>query len=163
MDCDQETVVRLARQFGFINHFMRMLGHGGQLRHGERGILRCLMYHGEVGKHTLRPSQISAMLGLQQSTVTPQLRSLEEKGLVHRRNSEQDRREVFITITELGRAVLIRETAQNTKAFEGLCAYLGAGESEQLAALLEKATQYLAEQAVCATQHRASPESDGRD
>lgn len=51
---------------------------------------------------------IAGRLALESSTVTPPVKRLEQAGLVTRRRSQQDERQVQVRLTDAGRAVLDR-------------------------------------------------------
>ncbi|MCM1222163.1 MAG: MarR family transcriptional regulator [Lachnospiraceae bacterium] len=57
----------------------------------------------------LRVKEVGQFLYLDSSTLTPLLKRLEEKGYVARRRSEQDERDLIISITQAGEA--LREKA----------------------------------------------------
>ncbi len=57
----------------------------------------------------LRVKEVGQFLYLDSSTLTPLLKRLEEKGYVARRRSEQDERDLIVSITEVGEA--LREKA----------------------------------------------------
>ncbi|MCR5846354.1 MAG: MarR family transcriptional regulator [bacterium] len=65
-------------------------------------------------------------LFLDSGTLTPLLRKLEEKGLVERRRSEEDARDLVVTITAQGEA--LKEKAVNIPETLAVC--LSAGSSE---------------------------------
>ena len=56
----------------------------------------------------LRVSNICARLFLETTTLTPLLKRLEGRGLIHRRRSPEDERQVLITLTDEGRALKAR-------------------------------------------------------
>lgn len=51
---------------------------------------------------------IAARLALESSTVTPPVKRMEQAGLVTRRRSAEDERQVNVHLTEAGRALLVR-------------------------------------------------------
>ncbi len=57
----------------------------------------------------LRVKEVGQFLYLDSSTLTPLLKRLEEKGYVSRRRSEQDERDLIVSITKVGEA--LREKA----------------------------------------------------
>jgi DNA-binding MarR family transcriptional regulator len=52
-------------------------------------------------------SEISGRLGLDPTTLTPLLKRLEQRGFVERRRSQQDERQVLVSLTEAGRALAL--------------------------------------------------------
>lgn len=96
----EDDVSRLIQNFIRFGHFIKRRSRNDDLRAGEIAILRCIIHHTDGPDGEIKPSQISALMGLQQPSITPSLRSLEERGYVRRRNSDQDRREVFFSVTD---------------------------------------------------------------
>lgn len=64
-------------------------------------LLRAITTHGPV-----RISDLAAWQGVDKSTVTPQVRRLEERGLVSRQGDPADRRATLLTLTDPGRQTL---------------------------------------------------------
>ena len=58
-----------------------------------------------AGTGQVRLSDLVAWQGVDKSTVTPQVRKLEERGLLQRRADSADRRAVLLTVTPRGRAL----------------------------------------------------------
>lgn len=94
----------------------------------------------------IKPSQISALMGLQQPSITPSLRSLEERGYVRRRNSDQDRREVFFSVTDKTRTMAAEERRRTAQMFAGLADYLGEEDTRKLMEIMERVSSYLDQQ-----------------
>ncbi len=53
---------------------------------------------------------VADRLGLESSTVTPPVKRLEQAGLVERRRSKSDERQVHVWLTDAGRALLVRSS-----------------------------------------------------
>jgi len=49
--------------------------------------------------------QIGEKLLLETNTLTPLLKRMEAKGIIHRKRSEEDERKVFVTLTDSGRNI----------------------------------------------------------
>ena len=72
---------------------------------GELAMLRALETHeGEGGECPMTPSELSQELGLTTARIANLLKSLEHKRLVRRVHDSEDRRRVFVTLTDAGRA-----------------------------------------------------------
>ncbi len=100
--------------------------------------------HGlEMDERGVKMSELSAMLEVASPTVTPLIRSLEEHGLVLRRNDEEDRRAVRVLLTDQGRAVLEETARKRSEQLRGLVNYLGPEKSKQLSELLEQVYTYI--------------------
>lgn len=59
-----------------------------------------------LGQGTTTVGAIAERLSLESSTVTPPLKRLEQAGLVERRRSSEDERQVHVSLTEIGRELL---------------------------------------------------------
>ena len=86
---------------------------------------------GEVTAH-----ELGQRLYLDSGTLTPLLRKLEAKGLVTRRRSEEDARQLLVALTSEGAA--LKERAASVPLAMGSCIDLTLEEAVQLRALLEK-------------------------
>ena len=97
----EDDVSRLIQNFSRFSHFIKRRSRNADLRTGEIAILRCIMHHtdGPDGEYKALADQC-ADGACRQPSITPSLRSLEERGYVRRRNSDQDRREVYFSVTE---------------------------------------------------------------
>ena len=73
-------------------------------------------------------------LFLDSSTLTPVLKRLEEKGYVTRRRSDEDERELIVTITDSGEA--LKEKAATVPERLSACVALDPQKAQELYALL---------------------------
>ena len=87
-------------------------------------------------------SEISKRLHVTSPSVTQLLKGLEANGLVERHTDPADRRSVSITLTEKGIAVTQQAMDAFSDSIIGLIEYMGEDQSNQLAELLLKASQY---------------------
>lgn len=94
----------------------------------------------------LRATDLARWQGVDKSTITPQLRRLEDQGLVTRRSDPADRRAVLITISDLGRHVLDQINTAAGAVFTDLLRAWPAPERDALAALLTDFTEQLLDQ-----------------
>ncbi len=163
MQQTEERVSRLIQNFSRFHHFIKRWENVGELRAGELSILRCIQHHADPETGEMRPSQISARLGLQQPTITPSLRALEEKGYLRRRNSDRDRREVYYSLTDQTRELAREESRRTAEMFSGLAGYLGEEDTARLMDIMDRVSGYLdqlrEEQGGCGRcGHRRRPE-----
>ena len=77
----------------------RLLSHGLGKRRGQGRILRTLCQRGEMPQKELQD-----LLGIQAGSMSEIAAKLEDKGLITRVRSEEDRRKVSLSITEQGRS-----------------------------------------------------------
>jgi len=89
-----------------------------------------------------RLSEIAATLGVDNSTLTPQVQRLERDGLIVRKVDTRDRRAALLQVTRSGRAVLARLHRTRAEMFNEILA----GWSERDRAQAAKVLNRLAEQ-----------------
>ena len=108
--------------------------------------VRLMFYilHGmEKDERGVTISELSAMLEVASPTVTPLVRSLEERGMVLRYNDKEDRRAVRVKLTEQGIAQVKEIAKKRSAQIQGLVEYLGEEKSQQLIELLEQVYTYM--------------------
>lgn len=88
-------------------------------------------------------SDISSFLQISSPTVTPLIKSLEMKGLVHRYNDQEDRRVVRVRLTEEGSRFTHRAREERLRYFQELKDYLGEDRSEHLIGTLEMIYEFM--------------------
>jgi DNA-binding MarR family transcriptional regulator len=100
--------------------------------------------HGmEKDERGVTVSELSAMLEVASPTVTPLVRSLEERGMVLRYNDKEDRRAVRVKLTEQGIAHIKELAKKRSAQIQGLVEFLGEEKSQQLIELLEQVYMYI--------------------
>ncbi|MBQ2997186.1 MAG: MarR family transcriptional regulator [Oscillibacter sp.] len=87
-------------------------------------------------RQQLTSKELGQELYLDSGTLTPLLKKLESKGLISRKRSEEDERNLLITVTEQGMAM--REQALHIPAELSKCVNLSLEEATQLYDLLYK-------------------------
>lgn len=114
----------LAREIWNIDISRRLLldreeraSHAG----GEFRILLC-MYH--IQKEIL-VGDIAKAFGLSFSRTTNVLNVLERKGYIHRRHDERDKRKVYVSLTEAGKAYIIQKHAEILEHYKTVAENLG--------------------------------------
>lgn len=94
-----------------------------------------MMYFWEIGQSNLK--DMSAVVMLDSSTLTPILKKLEQKGYLNRMRDPADERSLIITLTPQGLA--LRDDAVDVPKQMGKCLNLSPQEAETLGALIYKA------------------------
>lgn len=79
------------------------------------------------------------------SAASKKVSTLEKKGLIQRRQSKADRRNVYITITEKGREICAREREQKHMWLEEIIRRVGKEEMEQLIKLANRVFDVIGE------------------
>jgi DNA-binding MarR family transcriptional regulator len=93
----------------------------------------------------LRLSDLAEMLELDPSTVSRQIRGLEDLGLVARESDPSDRRASLLTLSALGRTELDEARRRRWAMFSAALADLPGPERDELARLLEHLADNLAD------------------
>jgi DNA-binding MarR family transcriptional regulator len=111
--CEQEQPMLNEQVEQFIAAFLdlrKVLGGGFKHAHQHGFSTTQFMVMGLIEKSQILEgdgctiSSIAANLGIDPATAVRTVDSLEKRGLVQRRRSQQDRRQVFVEFTDVGRA-----------------------------------------------------------
>lgn len=104
------------------------------LKQGEFDVLATLRRSGEP--FSLTPSQLYQSMLLSSGAMTNRLDRLEQKGLIARQHSEEDRRSVLVSLTSTGKALIEDALPRHFDTMQRLVSGVMAEDREQLAALL---------------------------
>ncbi|MEU4427447.1 MarR family transcriptional regulator [Actinoplanes sp. NPDC024001] len=102
-------------------------------------LLRTISRHGPV-----RASSLAAWQGVDKSTMTPQVRRLEERGLVARQEDPGDRRAALLTATDDGRRKLTEIDQVGEDLFRRALETWSDADQQTLAVLIRRLTDELA-------------------
>jgi DNA-binding MarR family transcriptional regulator len=108
-------------------------GGGVDLTPTDGWLLEALAVHGPM-----RVTTLAAWQGVDKSTVTPQVRRLEQAGLVDRRPDPDDGRAALLTLSALGREVREQVRAAGGQALAAALASWDDGDRRALAELLTR-------------------------
>jgi DNA-binding MarR family transcriptional regulator len=86
----------------------------------------------------LRLSNLVQRMGVDQSTISRQIRPLEELGLIARSEDPDDRRAVWLSTTEVGQAVILRVRKRVNRNVEAALASWSSDDRADLGRLLDK-------------------------
>lgn len=95
------------------------------------------------GRGGLMVTEIGKLLSLPPSAITPVVSGLEEKGLVERQNSPDDRRVVLVVLTKKGREFFEKKQAFFYEKSLKLVEYLGEEDAAEFARLFNKAFDFM--------------------
>jgi DNA-binding MarR family transcriptional regulator len=138
------AVTRIVRWAGRSDVRTRLLGPAGRgLSAVEVNVLRTVVTSGP-----LRVSELAERQGVDKSTMTPQVRKLEDRGLVERQPDPQDRRGVLVRATPRGRRLRSRMDAAGAAVLDSLLRDWPAAERAVLTDLLERFARELDERPV---------------
>ena len=113
----------------------------------EIRVLFCIKKGDNPENPEIKVSEISRFLNVTPPTVTQVIKGLEANGLIERHTDPTDRRTASIALTEKGEAVTQKASKALAASLNGLIEYLGQEQSNQLAELLLKTSQYYEERA----------------
>ncbi|KNF07609.1 transcriptional regulator, MarR family [Gottschalkia purinilytica] len=120
----------LKKVMGTIKQSMRHECHGMQLT-GPQGMLIGILSH---NKEKMKVSDLSENLGLSNSTVSGIIDRLEKQGLVERTRSKDDRRVVYVSVTDEVRKKHKQHFNEIEKRFEDI---MSKGTPEEIDKILE--------------------------
>jgi DNA-binding MarR family transcriptional regulator len=109
-----------------------------------------------VASGPVRMSALAEWLSVDRSTVTTEVRRLEDGGLVTRRPDESDRRAVLVTATDEGRVAIQRHHASAQQVYTTLVGKWPAADRVDLARLLERFVNELSWVSDAVSRHNAS-------
>lgn len=134
---------RLLRLAALLDRDMlpRFRQHG--LQNGEFDVLSALYRSGPP--YALHPQQLTRQLLLSSSALTYRLDALEKRALIARTPNPDDRRSIFVSLTDAGRHTMLAALQTYMQTMQQAIAPLNAQESEQLEGLLRKLLRHQAE------------------
>lgn len=91
----------------------------------------------------IRVSDLGHMLRISKPSVTQMMQSLEGKGLIKRVQNPEDKRSMYVELTDVGAAVSEKMLDEFQASFEDMQEFLGEDDMKKLITLLEKLTDYL--------------------
>ena len=142
---DRDTRARTRARFSIVHLTWRRHLQQGLLPHGVT--LKQVYLLRQLARHEyLYPSQIADLLFCDRPTATVIIRNMEKQGWVSRTQSEPDRRQVRIVLTEAGRAKLAALEQSSWREVEATVdplRSLGETELAELDRLLGKMNEHL--------------------
>ena len=134
------TYIRFSRASDTLQSHLKRGGTMGDLTESQFGTLEAL-YHlgplcqGEIGQKILKSS----------GNMTMVVDNLEKRGLVQRERSQEDRRQIEVSLTDQGRQLIKGIFPEHAQAIVKAFDTLSVKEQDQLGALCRKLGQSLAE------------------
>lgn len=132
-ELEEEILIALRRITRAIDIHSRFLANTFGLTGPQLVCLRVLGRHG-----SLTPSEVAKHVALSQATVTGIIDRLASRQLLTRERSETDRRNVTVSITEAGRALLADAPSALQEKFATRLSTLATDEQERIRATLNK-------------------------
>lgn len=116
----------------------------GELPHSEIMMLKLIKGH-SAGEQGVTISNLSELSEITKSAVSQIINALEDKGYVERLTTKNDRRLVYVRLTESGSRCLSRQLKLFLKGIERIFAKMGEEDTRELLRLLEKLYSVLSE------------------
>jgi DNA-binding MarR family transcriptional regulator len=126
---------RLARVVGHINPRLQQVFNQFNLNPGEFDVLATLRRSGKL--HTLTPNQLLQSLMLTSGAMTNRIDRLEQKGLVARSPDPNDRRGVYVSLTDAGLQLIDDAVVAHTDNLHKMLSPLSQAQQDQLSGLLK--------------------------
>ncbi len=123
------------RFFRVTGQYLHTLTRGGAWPMPQIHTLVYLEHHRDS---PVTPTQLSQVMRVRPSSITPMLQRLEDLGLLCRTHSREDRRQVFLSITPEGQEFLEENRQRLLTFYGGLLERLTPEEALTLLSLLEK-------------------------
>jgi DNA-binding MarR family transcriptional regulator len=115
------------------------------LTHSEFRVLFWLRRQVKPESPGIKVSDISGFLRVATPTITQQINSLENSGLVERSMDREDRRAIRVKLTDAGEKAVAKSSEAFFSSVAGLVEHLGEEKSRQLAELLSEVFTYFNE------------------
>ena len=138
----RELTQRLMEAFFRFRHVQRKSSVPG-MKHSEIRMLHIIARHRRETGRGVKISELSRMMQVTSPTITQLANSLEARGLVERSTASDDRRVIYVQLTEAGGAVLKQVSDAFFARFNRLVLHLGPEKSNLLADLLTECFDFM--------------------
>ncbi len=135
-----EEALNLMKKIHLIGHSVRRHVHQASQKEGitrsQRTLIKTIIINGPQ-----RIQDLGALLGLSNSTVSGLVDRLEEKGMVERRRSEEDKRNVYVHVTTMQKTRIYEMHNDFDNRIIAFVDALSKEELETLNTILDKASK----------------------
>ena len=136
-----QKLINALMRFRKLQHHHQSVGG---LRQSEVWLLMTLQKARERDEQGLRVSQLARTLNIATPTATQMVMRLADTGYLERRRSTKDRRVVHVALTSQGVAFIESIQKHFVSRFDAAVRFLGEKDSNHLADLLDRITDFLA-------------------
>ena len=137
LDLETEGIVeRIHKLERYVDKAMRETLDAFDLRHGEWRLIAHLRYAGPPYRG--KPGKLADDLGLSSGAMTNRLDNLERRGVLRRTDDPDDRRGVFVELTDEGNKLWEKAVGAQAEKEAIVDAALDAEEKQELNALLRR-------------------------
>jgi DNA-binding MarR family transcriptional regulator len=143
------------KQEELVNELLDVLQHIKRNHHGtmpkipiRKSEMFTLMNIGNLLKKYpdgIKLGSLSQALNLAPPTVTPMINSLEENGFIERVGSKEDRRVVYIRLTQMGQSFLDEKENHFKSNINKLVNYLGEEDAKTFIRIVRKTADFLSQ------------------
>ncbi len=142
---DKEQITERAQELqSAMNMFRRtnfIAKDNSGLRHSEKYFMWLLATLNKGGP--VMPSEAAKELNVTLAAITHYINSLEKQGYVSRSSSPEDRRVVFVSLSDKGAQMVDAQRNKHAEKMRGLVEYLGDKDSSELISLMIKISEYI--------------------
>lgn len=131
------------RIHNFMEKFMnlRLLMKRTHKKNNNTRFVLVILHSIDEGKPVMI-SQISQKMEISNAASTQIVDNLEKQGWVHRIQDENDRRVIWVDLTEKGNKILQQTFKETSKMMEGLIQYIGEEDFDHLNRILDKVLDF---------------------
>jgi DNA-binding MarR family transcriptional regulator len=110
-----ELFIKLANKYNSLEKIPVDYGVGKDLYHSERHLLD------QIGDYPEKNiTELSQFMGVTKGAISQTVKKLENKGIVYRYKGDQNEKEVFLELTEIGKGVYEKHKEVNQKSIQPL-------------------------------------------
>jgi DNA-binding MarR family transcriptional regulator len=140
MNSRQDTQEQLLRAWMEMSAAIRGNRLLSELSFNEIMVCHLLVRQRRLGGPPLTATELCAQTRLLKSQINHILTAMEDKGLIQRQRSQEDRRVVYVRLLDAALPLYQREHDQVLRILDAVYQALGGQQAQTLAELLEKAT-----------------------
>jgi DNA-binding MarR family transcriptional regulator len=144
LEKNEEVIKEIFSAFLKMKKFVRdnnTLIHNGDIKPSEQILLLKMSQHMKDNKIII--NDIVNILELAPPTISLTLNSLEDHGYIERTLNKDNRREIFVSLTNKGKKMLDNIKEKHYHFISKLIDYLGEDDTKNLIFLLNKTTKFL--------------------
>ena len=143
MAISQDSAFELAQAMTKLFLLLKPKKNINNIKPIEFMVLKATSIIGKCKDNDVTPSKICEELGLSKSALTAVLNSLEDNGLIERNLSKDDRRMIFVSLTDKALTMMNEYHQSLQNSFKNLAEYLGEEDTAKFIELLNKSQYFI--------------------
>lgn len=143
MPTKDELITDFLINLSHLGRGVAKLHNVSNMTQGQVMVMKMIADAQKQGRRGICASDISRKMAVAHPTVTPVLQNMEQRGLICRQRDEKDRRVVWITLTEHGKALFSNYYQTVHMRLGSIVDKMGKENSELLVNLLRQINEYL--------------------